>query len=78
MFEQVIAEKMKTSTKTNHRDDDCIDPSMKTVQFKPSFLDRVLPTLGDVMIRAGLKLKYRPRATLNTEQASAPNYLIML
>ncbi len=78
MFEQVIAEKMKTSTKTTNRDDDCIDPSMKTVQFKPSFLDRLLPTLGDAMIRAGLKLKYRPHATLNTEQASAPNYLIML
>jgi hypothetical protein len=78
MFEHMIAEKMKMSTKTTCRDNDCIDPNMRPVQFRPSLLDRVLLTVGDLMINVGLKLKFRPHASLNTEQASVPNYLIML
>ncbi len=78
MFEHMIAEKMKMNASTTNRDDDCIDPYMRPVQFRPSFIDRVLPALGDAMINVGLKLKYRPHASLNTEQASSPNYLIML
>jgi hypothetical protein len=78
MFEHMIAEDMKMSTKNTHREDECIDAFMKPVQFRPSLIDRVLLALGDAMIRFGLKLKYRPHTSLTTEQAHAPNFLIML
>ncbi len=78
MFEHMIAENIRMSSRTTNRDDDRIDPSMRPVQFRPSLLDRVLPFLGDAMISVGIKLKYRSQASLSTEQASVPNYLIML
>jgi hypothetical protein len=78
MFEQLIAEKILMDTKNTKRDDDCMDSYMKPVQLRSSFIDRVLPVLGDVMISVGLKLKYRPHASLTTEQVQAPNYFIML
>jgi hypothetical protein len=78
MFEHMIAEVIKMDTRTIYRDEDGIDSSMRPIQFRPSLLDRVLPRIGDAMIKVGLKLKYRPDASLNTEQASAPNFLIML
>ena len=78
MFEHMIAENIKMSSRTTNRDDDQIDPSMRPVQFRPSLFDRILPFLGDAMISAGIKLKYRSHASLSTEQASVPNYLIML
>jgi hypothetical protein len=78
MFEHMIAETLKMNTKNTYRDDDCIDAYMKPVQFRSSIIDRVLPILGDAMISIGLKLKYRPHASLITEHAQAPNYLIML
>jgi hypothetical protein len=78
MFEHMIAEDIKMSSRTTNREDDRIDPYMRPVQFKPSLLDRVLPFLGDAMISVGIKLKYRSHASLSTEQASVPNYLIML
>ena len=78
MFEQLISERMRMNTRTTELDDDCISSSMRPVQFRPSFIDRVLPALGDALINAGLKLKYRPHTSLNTEPASTPNYLIML
>ena len=78
MFEHMIAEDMKMNTRNNYREDDCIGAYMKPVQFRPSLVDRVLPALGDAMIRFGLKLKYRPHDSLSTEQAHAPNFLITL
>ena len=50
MFEHMITEDMKVNAKTTSRDDDCIDPNMRPVHFRPSLLDRILPTLGDAMI----------------------------
>jgi hypothetical protein len=78
MFEQLIAEDMKLNTRNTYREDDCIDAYMKPIQFRPSLIDRVLTTLGDALIRFGLKLKYRPSASLTSKQAHAPNFLIML
>ena len=78
MFEHMIAVNMKMNTKNTYREDECIDTFMKPVQFRPSLIDRVLPALGDAMISVGLKLKYRPHASLTTEQAHAPNFLITL
>ena len=78
MFEHMIAETIKMSNRTTNREDELIDPNMRPVQFKPSLLDRVLPSLGDAMINLGIKLKYRSHASLSTEQVSVPNYLIML
>jgi hypothetical protein len=78
MFEHMIAEDMKMSYKNTCCDADGIDTFMKTVQIRPSLIDRTLLTLGDVMISVGLKLKERPSASLTTEQAQAPNFLIML
>jgi hypothetical protein len=78
MFEQLIAENMKINAKNTYREDGYIDAFVKPVQFRPSLIDRVLLTLGDVMISVGLKLKQRPQASLTTEQAHAPNFLIML
>jgi hypothetical protein len=78
MFEHMIAENIKMNSRTTNREDDRIDHNMRPVQFRPSLLDRVLLSVGDLMINVGLKLKSRPHASLNTEQASVPNYLIML
>lgn len=78
MFEHMIAESIKMNCRTTNRDDDRVDPSMRPVQFRPSLLDRILPFLGDALISVGIKLKYRSLASLSTEQASVPNYLIML
>jgi hypothetical protein len=78
MFEHMITEKIKINLKNSYRDDDGIDPFMKPVQFRPSFIDRTLLSLGEAMISVGLKLKERPSASLTTEQAQSPNFLIML
>jgi hypothetical protein len=78
MFEHMIAVEMKMNTKHTYRDDEGINTFMKPIQLRPTLIDRVLPALGDAMISVGLKLKYRPHPSLATEQAQAPNYLIML
>jgi hypothetical protein len=78
MFEQRIAEDIKMRTRNTYRDDDGIGAYMKPVQVRSSLIDRILTVLGDVMISVGLKLKYRPHASLTTDQAQAPNYFIML
>lgn len=78
MFEHMIIEKIKINLKNTYRDNDGIDPFMKPVQFRPSFIDRTLLSLGEAMISVGQKLKERPSASLTTEQAQTPNFLIML
>jgi hypothetical protein len=78
VFEQMIAEEIIMNSRNRHRDDDCIDPDMKPVQFKSSLADRFFPALGDAMISIGLRLKYHSHNTLSAEQSQAPNFLIML
>jgi hypothetical protein len=51
---------------------------MKPVQFKLPLFDRVLLTLGDLMIRIGIKLKQRSHAPMISEQAHSPTFMIML
>jgi hypothetical protein len=78
MFEQRIVELMKMENRNAGDRDEQVQVGMRPVHFKPSFMDRVLPTLGEAMISIGLKLKDRSHAKLNTEQAQSPNYIIML
>ncbi len=78
MFEMRIVELMKME---NRNAGDGLEDGhtlMRPVHFKPSLMDRLLPSLGEALISVGLKLKDRPRAKLNTEQANSPNFLIML
>ena len=46
--------------------------------FKPSLLSRALPVLGDALIRAGNRLKEHSYHPPTSEEATAPNFLIML
>jgi hypothetical protein len=78
MFEQRFVELMKLENRNVHTRDEQDFSALKPVHFKPSLMDRVLPTLGEVMINIGLKLKDRPHARLNAEQAQSSNYMIML
>ena len=78
MFEHMIAEVIKMNQKKDFPAGEWSMTSLRPVQIRPSLLNRVLPTLGDVMIRIGLMLKDRPQASLTTDQAHAPNFLIML
>jgi hypothetical protein len=78
MFEQRIVELMKLDNRNACDEFDQVQSNMRPVHFKPSLMDRVLPTLGEAMISVGLKLKNRPHMKLNTEQANSPNYMIML
>jgi hypothetical protein len=78
MFEHMLAEELIANYKNTYREDDCIDPFMRPIQVRPSIIDRVLLVLGDTMISVGLKLKYRPHASLTPEGAHAPNFIIML
>jgi hypothetical protein len=78
MFDLMMVERIKMDQGTINRDDDGIRFGMKSVQFKPSPLDRVFFFLGEAMINLGHKLKDRPCASLEAEKAQAPNFLIML
>ena len=78
MFEQRFVEFMKMENRSASEKDEQGYAAMKPVHFKPSLMDRVLPTLGEAMINIGIKLKDRPHAKLNAEQAQSPNYMIML
>jgi hypothetical protein len=78
MFEMRISELMKME---NRPAGDGLEDGhglIKPVHFKPSLMDRFLPSLGEAMITLGYKLKERPQNKLNTEQANSPNFLIML
>ncbi len=78
MFEQRIAELMKMENRGPGEGLEEGIPSGKPVQFKPSLMDRILPTVGEAMISLGLKLKDRPHLKMQNEQAQSPNYMIML
>ena len=78
MFEMMIVELMKMENRNTGDGLEDGHALMKPVHFKPSLMDRFLPSLGEAMITVGLKLKDRPTAKLNTEQANSPNFLIML
>jgi hypothetical protein len=78
MFEMRIVELMKMENRNTSEGLEDGHAMMRPVHFRPSLMDRFLPSLGEAMISVGLKLKDRPRAKLNTEQASSPNFLIML
>ena len=78
MFDPIIVELMKSENRSHCVESELDQFSMKPIHFKPSILDRLLSVLGEAMINIGLKLKERPNAKLNTEQAHSPNYLIML
>jgi hypothetical protein len=78
MFEQRIVELMKMENRVTCDGLEEGLRSQKPTQFKPSLMDRILTMVGEAMISIGLKLKDRPHAKLNTEQAQSPNYMIML
>jgi hypothetical protein len=78
MFEMMTAEKMKSEIKNFGDGIEQESNNHKTVQIKPSLMDRGLSVLGQVMINTGLKLKYRQQLRLSTEEAHTPNFLIML
>ena len=44
----------------------------------PPIFQRVLPSLGEAMIRVGTRLKEHSYHKLTSEEASAPTFLIML
>ncbi len=50
----------------------------KPFRARASLVDRVLPAVGDVMIRVGSKLKDRSHTPPAGEQVHSPNFLIML
>jgi hypothetical protein len=78
MFEMMIAKKIMMEN-ANYNEALGLESSYtKSVQFKPNLLDRVLPVLGQAMITAGLKLKYRQHFRLTTQDANTPHFLIML
>jgi hypothetical protein len=78
MFEQRIVELMKIENRNTCDEFEQVQANMRPVHFKPSLMDRVLPTLGEAMIRVGFKLKNRPNMKLNAEQVHSPNFIIML
>ncbi len=45
---------------------------------RPSLISRVLPALGDVMIRMGTRLKQHAYPAMKADEASVPTFLIML
>jgi hypothetical protein len=78
MFEKMIAEKMMSETRDYLPAPETEPSNLKSVQLKPNLLDRVLPVVGQAMINAGLKLKYRQHIRLVAEDPHTPNFLIML
>jgi hypothetical protein len=78
MFDLMMVERVKMEQGTHYRDDDGIRFGMKPVKFKASPVDRAFFFLGEAMINLGQKLKDRPQASLKSEKAQAPNFLIML
>ena len=78
MFDHIVVELMKSENRSHYVESELGQYSMKPIHFKPSLIDRTLAVLGEAMINIGLKLKDRPHAKLNTEQAHSPNFLIML
>jgi hypothetical protein len=78
MFDHIVVELMKVENRSHCVESELGQYSMKPIHFKPSLFDRLLAVLGEAMINIGLKLKDRPSAKLNTEQAHSPNFLIML
>jgi hypothetical protein len=44
----------------------------------PALIDRALPALGETLIRVGTRLKEHSFHQLTSEEATAPNFLIML
>ncbi len=78
MFEMMNAELAKSEMKNSWVDSDLEQPNRKTVQIKPSMVDRALGRLGQVLITTGLKLKYRQYARISSEEAHSPNFMIML
>jgi hypothetical protein len=78
MFDQVIIEFMKMSQKKIHRGYEWTQEFIKPVPVKLSLMDRVLPAVGESLIKAGNKLKQRTHARLTAEHAQTPTFMIML
>ncbi len=52
--------------------------SQADVVKKTHYLERAMTALGELLIRVGTRLKEHSYRRLPSEEASAPNYLIML
>jgi len=44
----------------------------------PSLVELAIPGIGDMLIRAGMKIRSHSTRRLTSEEASAPSFLIML
>ncbi len=78
MFEKMMVALILADYKKTQFDPQEDQSLSKPVRVRPSLMDRVLPAVGNTMIRVGLKLKDRPHTRLANEQAHSPNFLIML
>ncbi len=78
MFEKMMVALIMADNKKTQSESQEDQFLSKPVRVRPSLVDRVLPAVGDVMIRVGSKLKDRPHTRLSNEQAHSPNFLIML
>jgi hypothetical protein len=78
MFEMMMAEKLITDMKNIRTDIEMDRAYNRPIQIEISFTDRLLSRLGMVMVNAGHRLINRTCISKVTEQAQAPNFLIML
>ncbi len=73
----LIAELMM-KRKNNYPEYDWTSDCSKPVQHKLPVVDRIIDSTGEALISVGNRLKQHSHARLTTEQAQAPNFIIML
>ncbi|MGE5122878.1 MAG: hypothetical protein ACM3H7_00050 [Acidobacteriaceae bacterium] len=78
MFDQVIIEMIKMKQRNVQRGYDWTQAFVKPEPVRLSLIDRVLPVIGDSLIRVGNKMKQRSHSRLTADHAQTPNFLIML
>ena len=82
MFEiirlDMLAELIKMDQRLAHRGYDWTQEFVRPMPVRLSLMDRLLPAIGEWLIKAGNMLKQRSHARLTTEHAQPPNFMIML
>jgi hypothetical protein len=78
MFEMMKFDMFVNFLKMDHKPHiaDTIGP--RIVMATISLMDRILPAIGESLIRVGNKLKQRSHARLTAEHAQTPTFMIML
>ncbi len=78
MFEMMIAEKLIMESRSASHVTDPESTFRHLVHRKLSLTDRILSSLGQVMVKIGRNLMERSCVVRSNEEAQAPNFLIML